>query len=194
MNKAEILKDVIFSRKSITPPFYDTSRKIPDEIIWEILDCANMAPNHKRTEPWRFTVFSGKGLQKFADMQKEIYSQYAGDKFSPVTLKKLTDFPLMCSHIIVVTMKRNEEGKLPEIEEIEACACAMQNIFLMATAHGIASYISTGGTTYFPETKPYYDLAADDKVLGIIHLGYPKADVNKATTRGNIKEKVRWIS
>lgn len=192
MNEPEILKDILFRRQSVTPPFYDTERKIPDEIVLELLEAANRAPNHKRTEPWRFVVFSGDGLKTFANLQAGIYREHA-PAFSEVTHKKLSDFPLMCSHIIAVIMKRNEEKKLPEIEEVAACACAMQNIFLMATAYGIASYISTGGITYYPQTKDYFNLNEDDKVLGFIHLGYARQPAAVPKSRGDVSEKIKWV-
>ena len=54
---------VIRNRRSIYPKDYETVKLIPDKIIWQILENANRAPNHKQTEPWRFNVFSGEGLK-----------------------------------------------------------------------------------------------------------------------------------
>ena len=56
------INDVIKYRRSIYPKEYQQGKTIPDEIIWQILENANHAPNHKQTEPWRFKVFSGEGM------------------------------------------------------------------------------------------------------------------------------------
>lgn len=157
---------VIKNRRSIYPYQYEKGKVIPDEIIWQILENANHAPNHKQTEPWRFTVFTGNGLKYFEELQARIYKQYSGDSFNEGRHQKLIDYPLMASHVIAIGMKRNAAGKLPEIEEIEATACAIQNMFLTVTAYGLGSYFSSAGITYFEEAKPYFDLGSGDKLLG----------------------------
>ncbi|HLY71921.1 MAG TPA: nitroreductase family protein, partial [Puia sp.] len=51
-------------RRSVFPEQYVAGKKIPDEIVMQLLENANWAPTHKLTEPWRFVVFSGEGLKK----------------------------------------------------------------------------------------------------------------------------------
>lgn len=185
---------IIKNRRTILPPLYEKGKIIPDEIIWQILENANYAPNHKHTEPWRFTVFSGNGLQYFAELQAGIYKKYAGEKFKEIKLKKLLDFPLMSSHVIAIGMKKNEENKVREIEEIEAVACAVQNMFLSATAYGLGAHWTTGGITYFEESKEYFNLKPEDKLLGFFYIGYVSKSFGDGYKRGDIKEKVKWIN
>lgn len=189
----EQINEVIKNRRSIYPYQYEKGKVIPDEIIWQILENANRAPTHKQTEPWRFTVFSGEGLKYFGQLQAEIYKKYSGDKFNEGKLQKLIDYPLMSSHVIVIGMKRNTANKLPEIEEIEATACAVQNMFLTTTAYGLGSYWTTGGITYFEEAKPYFELQPDDKLLGFFYIGYIAELLLIPSKRGAIQEKVKWI-
>ena len=184
---------IIKSRRTSTPPLYVKGKVIPEDIILQILDNANYAPNHKKTEPWRFTVFTGDGLKKLAEIQKEIYQKYAGENFKEIKLKKLVDFPLMCSHIIAIGMKRDEAKRVREIEEIEAVACAVQNMFLTATAYGLGAYWSTGGITYFEEAKPFFDLGEEDHLLGFFHLGYLLQPAGDGYKRGSIEEKLKWV-
>lgn len=184
---------IIKKRRTTLPPLYVKGKIIPEEIIWQILGNANYAPNHKHTEPWRFIVFTGDGLKKFAEMQTEIYKKYAGEKFKEIKLKKLNDFPLMCSHIIAICMKRDRRAKVPEIEEIEAVACAVENMFLTATAYGLGTYWTTGGITYYEEAKPYFSLEKDDHLLGFFHLGYLHQPPGEGYKRGNIEDKVHWV-
>ena len=56
MNKAAVLKEIIESRRSIFPKDY-SGEKIEEEVLNEILNSSNFAPNHKKTKPWRFQVF-----------------------------------------------------------------------------------------------------------------------------------------
>ena len=186
------LNSIIKTRRTILPPLYEKGKKVTDEIIWQVLENANYAPNHKRTEPWRFTVFTGEGLQTFADLQSDIYSKYAGEKFNENKLKKMKDFPLMASHIIAIGMKRND-GVVREIEEIEAVACAVQNMFLTTTAYGLASYWSTGGITYFEEAKFHFGLGPDDKLLGFFYIGHLAKPFGEGYKRMPVQDKVTWI-
>ena len=111
------------------------------------------APTHKLTQPWRFTVFSGKGREHFANLQTELYTKYAGENFKEKKLKNLGEYPLLSSHVIVVGMKRSVTTIIHEVEETIATACAIENIFLSLTAYGLGGYLSTGGITYMEESK-----------------------------------------
>ncbi len=184
---------IIKKRRTSPPPLYVKEKVIPEDIILQILENANYAPNHKKTEPWRFTVFTGDGLKKLSQMQADIYTKFAGEKFKEIKLKKLVDFPLMCSHIIVIGMKRDETKKVREIEEIEAVACAVQNMFLTATAYGLGTYWSTGGITYLEESKPFFNLNKEDHLLGLFHLGYLHQPAGNGYKRGSIEDKVKWV-
>lgn len=193
MDKENILTRVIRQRRSIYPYQYDSKRKIPDELIRQFLENANWAPNHKHTEPWRFTLFSGSGLQDFAAWQCKLYQDKEGKDSKEKKLKKFREYAALSSHIIAVGMKRSANKKVPEVEEILAVGCAIQNILLSAAAYGIGAYISTGSITYYEEAKPYFGLGAEDKLIGFIYMGYPAEAPKPSGKRGDVKEKIRWI-
>ena len=67
-NTSEINR-LIRERRSVYPAQY-SGEKVDDSIIKQMLENANWAPNHKKTEPWRFTVFSGEGLKQLAKFLK----------------------------------------------------------------------------------------------------------------------------
>lgn len=71
------------------------------------------------------------------------------------TYEKLQQTPLLASHIIAIGMKRTSTGKIPEIEDVEAVACAVQNIYLSVSAYGLGGYWTTGGVTYKEEAKSF---------------------------------------
>ena len=191
----EQINNIIKKRRSIYPKDYEKGKLIPDEIIWQILENANWAPNHKQTEPWRFNVFSGEGLKYFADLQANIYKRYSGDIFNERRYKKLLEYPLLASHVISIGMKRNEKNILPEIEEIEAVACAVQNIFLTVTAYGLGCYWTTAGITYLKESKQYFGLGENDRLLGFIYISYLTTNFKSSLSkRSPIETKVRWIN
>ncbi len=58
------VNELIRTRRSVFPDQLDKDKIIPDAIVWQLLENANWAPNHKKTEPWRFMVFSGDEKKK----------------------------------------------------------------------------------------------------------------------------------
>jgi nitroreductase len=183
---------LIRSRRSVFTSQFEKGKLIPDEIIWELLENANWAPNHKHTEPWRFTVFSGKGLEKLANFQAESYKKTAGEKFKQDKYNKLLTHPLECSHIIALGLKRSTVVSIPKMEEIAAVACAVQNIYLSAFAYGLGGYWSTGGVTYEEEAKSFFGLEEHDRLMGFFYLGCVQTPSAKGT-RKPITEKTVWV-
>lgn len=163
---------LIRSRRSVKPSQLVAGKRVPDEIIRQIIENASWAPNHGKTEPWYFKIFTNDGLKMLADFQSELYKVKAGEKFNEGKYKKLQSQPMLCSHIIAICMRRDVTGKIRELEEIEAVACAVQNIYLTVTAYGLGGYWSTGGVTYIPEAKDFFGLGEADQLLGFFSLGY----------------------
>ena len=191
--EASIFNSIVRRRRSIYPRQYIPGKKIPDEIIWQILENANRAPNHKQTEPWRFTVFTGKGLEYFGELQQRLYKENAGADFNQGRYEKLLEYPLLSSHVIAVGMKRNEKNILPEIEEIQAVACAMENMFLTITAYNLGCYFSSAGITYIEAAKPFFNLTARDRLLGFFYTGCISKPLSESK-REPIQGKVTWIN
>ena len=185
---------IVQNRRSVYPKQFEKGKIIPDEIIWKILENANHAPTHKLTQPWRFTVFSGKGREHFANLQTELYTKLCRRKLQRKKIEELGEYPLLSSHVIVVGMKRSVTISIPEVEEIIATACAIENIFLSLTAYGLGGYLSTGGITYMEEAKPHFNLEPEDKLIGTFFIGYPEDLSNPLTKRTPIDEKVKWVS
>ncbi len=185
---------LIQTRRSIFPAQY-SGEKVPDDIIKQMLENANWAPNHKHTEPWQFVIFTGEGLKTLGNFQAEMYKTRAeaNGNFSEETFVKMKEKPLMASHIIAICMKRNEKALIPETEEIEAVACAVQNMYLTATAYGIGCYWGSGGVTYWEEAKASFGLEPMDKLLGFLYVGMPKEGFWPEGKRGDILEKVSWV-
>ncbi|PZR23619.1 MAG: nitroreductase [Citrobacter freundii] len=188
----DLFNELARARRSTFPDQFDTTRKVDDSIIKEILTNATWAPNHGKTEPWEFTVFAGEGLQKFADFQSELYKKEAGENIKEITYNKLKKQPLQASHIIAIGMKRTVSKPIPEIEDIEAVACAVQNIYLSVTAYDLGGYWTTGGITYKASAKEFFGLGEQDKLLGFFYIGYV-AVPSTGGTRLSIEEKVKWV-
>ncbi len=193
METIDVLEQAIKNRRSIYTGMF-SSEPVSDEIINQMLEAANWAPSHKLTEPWRFVVFKGDGLKKLAEFQSELYktkTQIDGS-FEEGHFQKLVTRPLECSHVIAIGMKRHIQ--VPEVEEVCATACAVQNMWLVASAQKIGCYWNTGGVTFYEEAKPFFGLEAQDKLLGYLYIGNLKSENWPDGKRKDIIDKVRWVS
>lgn len=190
----EWLNEVIASRRSVFQQQY-SGEQVSDAIVHQMLKNANWAPTHKLTEPWRFNVFTGAGLSRLAQFQGDVYKRVtaADNTFKEDRYQNLLTKPMQSSHIISIGMRRDPKKSVPEIEEIGAVFCAVQNMYLTATAYGIGAYLSTGGITYFEEAKEFFGLEKEDKLLGFFHIGIPKVEIQKGNRRP-IEQKVKWIN
>lgn len=172
MNQAEILKQIIQSRKSTFPKEYSTE-EIPHEVLEEILNSARFAPNHKKTKPWRFSVFKGVEKTELGEKLAQIYKETTA---SEVFLeKKYLDIPSKISKAnAVITISVNFSGLLPEWEEVAAVAMAVQNMYLTSTANEVGCYWSTPGM--MKHLDGFLGLEEHQKCYGLLYLGMKKND------------------
>lgn len=190
----EQVSELIRHRRSVYPPQY-SGQIVERFIIEEMLENANWAPTHARTEPWRFTVYVGDGLKQLAEFQSELYRQLSSQagNYDEKKYYKLSQKPLLCSHVVAIGMRRDPKQRVPEVEEVAATACAVQNMQLTAAAYGIGCYWGSGGITYWEEAKPFFGLGSADRLLGFLYVGVPKVDPRMEGQRGAVREKVVWV-
>ncbi len=193
-NLSEIT-DLIRDRRTIYPEFY-ANRKLHREQIEVILNNAIWAPTHGMTQPWQFKVFTGEGLKKLSDFLSSFYKENTPESsFSEMKFNKLKNRPLMSGAVIAVSLKRGDNEKIPEIEEIEAVACAIQNMHLTCTAWGLGAFWSTPKLIYQPEIQDFLDLKDEDKCLGLFYIGYVKEDYEwPKGQRKPIEYYTTWVS
>ena len=187
------IDEIIKTRRSVFADQFEPGKKVPDEIIQKMIENATYAPNHGKSQPWFFTVFTGEGLQKLANFQSELYKSEAGENFKEITYKKMQHNPLKASQVIAIGLKRSVNEKIPLNEDIAAVACAVQNMALTAHAYGVGGFWSTGGITYFPSAKSFFQLSEDDLLMGFFYVGYIKHPSTLAP-RKLMEETTTWIS
>ncbi|HTO15568.1 MAG TPA: nitroreductase [Edaphocola sp.] len=193
MEGFETLRAIISNRRSVKSEQMN-GQKISNEDIIEIIEMADWAPTHGRTEPWRFFVLTGDNLKKFGEHHAELYWANTPEETRNETKKEiLSKKGDNASHLVITVMKRTEETKIIIEEEFAATAAAVENMLLAATAKGFASFWSTGGMTHHPVMKMYLGLKEDDLVTGLIYFG--KTDkVKEGIRKIPIEDKIIWVS
>jgi nitroreductase len=189
-NLSEIT-ELIKSRRTIYPEQY-SSRVVQRDQIEKILNNAIWAPTHGNTQPWRFQVFTENARIKLADFMSDWYVKNTADElFNPQKFKKLQTRPILSSVVIAIIMERDTKERIPEIEEIEAVACAVQNMYLTCTAYGLGAFWSTPKCVYSREMNEFLEISEKDKCLGLFYIGYPSSEWPNAH-RKPIEYVTKW--
>ncbi len=192
MNTFSTLQTLIRKRRS-TKPGDMNGKPINDALVQELLELADWAPTHARTEPWRFVVYGNESKQQFCNDHAELYRTHTDpEKFTAAKYEKLQQQAATVSHIILVYMKRTVTAPVPAVEEAAAVAAAIQNVLLGAGALQIAALWSTGGMTHHPAMKNYLGLAEEDLVMGLLFLGYSDLPLAEGRRKIPLEEKVIW--
>jgi len=190
-NLSEIT-DIIKDRRTIYPEQF-SERKVHREQLEKIINNAIWAPTHGNTQPWRFKVFTDSARERLSDFLSKWYIDNTSEEnFNTSKFTKLRERPLMTSAVIAVCMSRQEEERIPEIEEIEAVACAIQNMHLTCTAYGLGAFWSSPKAIYTKEMNEFLGLEDKDKCLALFYIGYSAIEWPKAH-RKPIEYVTEWI-
>ncbi|MGA0232022.1 MAG: nitroreductase family protein [Saprospiraceae bacterium] len=191
IKRFEELSHIMHERRSVFPSSF-TGEFVNDEILVRILDNANQSPSHRHTEPWRFHVVSGNAKKRFARFMQDSYKiHFEGENFNLMKYNKIAKKIDLTSHIIMISMHRDEHAAVPEWEEIAAVSCSVQNIYLSLTAAGLGGYWST--PAYFiRESRSFFKMHESEQCLGLFYVGVPKEDLPPRMEKRPVGEKVKF--
>ncbi|WP_223067266.1 nitroreductase family protein [Paenibacillus caui] len=173
-----------------------SEEEVPRESIERILEAGTWAPNHRRTEPWKFFVLRGEGRKKLGLALAEIAKAEAGaveaeelDKLESKALDKAKRAPL----VIAVAVEPTEKEGVIELEEYGAVFAAIQNMLLEAHGLGLASVWRTGEPAYHPIMNKHFGLSDKGKMLGFLYIGKPALPSMPEGKRESYLAKTVWI-
>jgi nitroreductase len=150
------LEDAIRTRR--THKTYG-AEPVARELLEELFELARWAPNHNLTNPWRFRVL---GPESLAALKRAAGSEAA---------EKLDRAPTL----VVASQVRSEDAAQDE-EDLCAVAAATSYVLLAAHARGLAGYWRTPAVLRSPEGRAAVGVPAEERVLGLIHLGPPRQE------------------
>ena len=108
------------------------------------------APNHKRTEPWRFYLLGPKAIEKVCKLNAELVSSAKGEAAGKKKLDRWLG--LGCGWLVVTCVKQSgdaDDGGMEAPmslarENYAACCCAVQNLCLSLQSQGLGTKWTTG--------------------------------------------------
>ena len=142
----------------------------------ELFELARWAPNHKLTNPWRFRVVGADALQRL--------KQATGD---PIAAAKLDRAPTL----VAVSATQSGDPVMDEEDRL-ATATAAYVVLLAAHGRGLAGYWRTPAVLRTPEGRAALQIADDEHVLGLLHLGHPRQEP-RVPERAPVGEVVEYL-
>lgn len=150
----------------------DRDRPVPADLLDRLVAVAATAPNHRRTHPWRFRVFTGAAR---ADLGEALAADLADWGDPEAKIDKARGKYLRAPVVVLVASRAGTSPTMTE-ENRDAVSAAIQNLLLGATAAGLASYWSTGAAVGSPRIAALAGLDDTDRMVGLVYLGWPTGD------------------
>lgn len=168
MENPTILKHIIEERRSIFPKDY-TDQPIAQHIIDDVLNAAVLAPNHKRTKPWRFKIFRGEEKNALGKELQQIYKDTTPD--FQFLQKKYDDILFKATKAdTIITIVVEFSGLVPDWEEIAATSMAVQNMYLTCTVNRIGCYWSS--PKLVNQLQNSLKIESNQQCLGLFYMGH----------------------
>ncbi|WKS94734.1 nitroreductase family protein [Riemerella columbina] len=165
--EAKTLKNLIERRRSLYPKDYAPTPIAP-EILADIMEVASLAPNHKKTKPWRFHLFQNEEKAQLAEEMATLYQTHTPPELFKE--KKYQDIQFKIRHSgAVISISAAFSGSVPEWEDLAAVAMGVQNMYLMCTAYGLGCYWSS--PMFAEHLSSFLSLEPSEKCLGLFYIG-----------------------
>jgi nitroreductase len=167
---------------------------VPRETVQRLLECAVRAPNHKLTEPWRFSVMTGGARDRFGDIRAGHRLKRFADPSSveaQAAADKVRDESRATPAYIVVMAAQNPD-EITREEDYAASMMAIANLMIAAQSLGLGTYLKTGGVMRDPGLLQLARVPENFRVVGIISVGYP-AEEEPPRRRKSAAELTQWL-
>mmetsp|Transcript_27302 Transcript_27302/g.54621 ORF Transcript_27302/g.54621 Transcript_27302/m.54621 type:complete len:238 (-) Transcript_27302:72-785(-) len=170
-------QDLLTSRRTINS--FDT--ELPsnwESLLLQAITAATYAPNHKKTEPWRFHLLGPQAVRRVCELNADIVSAKKGEAAGKKKLERWLGMPGWL--VATCRTERGPDGVASmgdpastAREDYAACCCAVQNLCLSLHANGMGSKWTTGPVNFDPRFGGIVGLPDDEYVVGTLWFGTP---------------------
>jgi nitroreductase len=171
-----------------------TGAPVPRAQLMELFEAARWAPNHRMSEPWRFTVLEKPRIAALAAFlaSEPAIAAVPDPVKGAAKIAKLLERLAGAGALVVAGWERAGDPAI-DLEDHAAAAAAVQNLLLAAQARGIASYWSTTAALMHPRTLAWCGCdGAREGCLGWLWLGTP-AETPAPPPRRPLEQRVRFL-
>src|SRR5262245_29593269 len=163
---------------------------IPEGALDRALEAAILAPNHKLTYPWRFTLPGPVARQALFHVGLRLRIAKKGT--GPEVEAHVRSTMLVPAHLLVVSQVVDPDPIRAQ-EDYAACATAVLSLMLSLHADGVGSMWGTGRIVRDPETLAILELdPTRDRIVAFVWIGRP-ALVPQTPRRPPLADVVRTL-
>ncbi|MDQ6697060.1 MAG: nitroreductase, partial [Actinomycetota bacterium] len=160
----DLLTYIVHTRR--TSLVVDAGAPVPDDLVDRLVDLAIWAPNHKRSWPWRFAVFTGDGRRRLGEAMAAV-GEKAGLSHKKVDKMRVK---YLRSPVVVVVSSVADKDPHRRAENRDAVAAAVQNMLLGATALGLASHWASIDDVVAPAVRSVAGTGPADDLVALVYL------------------------
>eukprot|EP00656_Telonema_subtile_P037787 TRINITY_DN42149_c0_g1_i1.p1 TRINITY_DN42149_c0_g1~~TRINITY_DN42149_c0_g1_i1.p1 ORF type:complete len:243 (+),score=49.60 TRINITY_DN42149_c0_g1_i1:44-772(+) len=164
------------------------NKEVSETIVRDAVQAAIMAPNHKKTEPWRIVQLGPSSRDVLAELVCEHITKTKGDStLGQRKAKAWRDVPgwlvFLCrGQSINETHTHMHDGQTSmdytQLEDYAAVCCAIHNAGLSLHGSGVSSKWSTGAVTRAMPFRELVGAQSDELVVGTLMFGYRKQNAS----------------
>ena len=183
------MNDSIYNRRSIRKY---SDKKVPKEMIEQIIDAGRVAPSAKNRQPWKYYVYAGSEKNKLLEcMESGLVRERDGNKLLPNSQNGLPDafntLRIMKEAPILIIIENtnglypyseiNADNRVTEICDTLSIGASVQNILLTATELGYGTLWIANTCFAYDELVNFIDIKG--QLVGAISLGVPNEVPNQ---------------
>ncbi|WP_442785787.1 nitroreductase family protein [Lentibacillus sp. Marseille-P4043] len=155
------IAEVIRERRSVKKGY--NNKPVTKEAVLELLEDAIWAPTHGLRQPWRFIFIEPEQKQSFA---KQVAATYPEER-----QENREEYLNEPNAFLAIIMQVPETEKQYD-ENFGATASMIQNFWLLAWEKQLGVVWKTNPHIYDPKMKEILNVGEDEKIVGLLHLGY----------------------
>ncbi|MCC5950753.1 MAG: nitroreductase [Acidimicrobiia bacterium] len=164
----------------------DPDQPVDPALLEDLCAMACWAPNHHRTEPWRFAVVTGDGRRRLGETLAALLEAEGRD---PSKVAKSRTKYLRAPAMIVVGSAAGDHA-VQTAENRDATAAGVQNLLLAATSAGLASFWSSIAPNDAPPLLELCGFDSGTTVVAGVYVGHPVGEVSTPPRR---PPRITWV-
>ena len=166
----QALQHLLDARQSTRPRRLEGPMPSP-ELLAQWLASAGSAPDHGRIQPWRLLLVPPALRPRLG----EVFAQALRERDPGASAEQLelaSDKALRAPVLLLVVVDGQCGDPAIDLHErILSAGCAVQNLLLMATAHGLGSGLTSGKALKSGPLRRWFELSPTEHALCFISLG-----------------------
>jgi nitroreductase len=145
-----------------------------DTSLARILAAAAAVPDHGSLRPWRFTVVSGAGQERFGQALVDGLVAERGPGVPDAQVAKTRGKAFAAACAVVLIASPDPTSNVPVWEQEASASCTGYAIVLAATGLGFGAVWKSAAVLDTVPVRELFELGPQERLLGWVNIGTPE--------------------